>query len=169
MKTILTYPRVPGLGAAVVLTAALLVRGAQAEEPAYETVRAASHFAIGGVGVTGAITPEELAMRKIRDSAQAGVQLRKLLREATPAGQMYALFALRQLDSADYSTLSATYRQSTLPVPTISGGIAHTQLTSEAVRWIDQYARKMAAWEKARTAPQKPSGLRIISAEPAGE
>ena len=169
MNAIFPYQRALCFGAAVVLTAALSVRAVQAEETAYETVRAASHFAIGGVGVAGTITPEELAMRKIRDGPQADAQLRKLLREATPAGQMYALFALRQLDPTDYAALSALYRQSSTTVPTISGCIIHTQSMSEAVRWIDQYARKRRTWEKTRTAPQRPSGLHIISAEPTGQ
>ena len=88
MKKIPRYQSVLCVGVAVVSAAALSVPGARAEETAYETVRAASHFAIGGVGVAGTITPEELAMRRVRDSPQADVQLRQLLREATPAGQM---------------------------------------------------------------------------------
>lgn len=137
----------------VALMAGLAPSGASANETAYETVKAASHFAIGGVGVAGTITPEEIAMRQIRDGPQAETQMRKLLHEATPAGQMYALFALRQLDAADYTTLSTTYRQSSIAVPTISGCIIHTQPMSEAVRWIDQYARQIQTWEKSRPTP----------------
>jgi hypothetical protein len=154
------------VGLAVVLTTESSVRGAKTEETPYETVRTASHFAIGGVGVAGTITPEELAMRKIRDGPQSEQQLRSLIREGTPAGQMYALFALRQLKTADYVTLSAPYRQNSLSVPTISGCIIHTQTMSEAVRWIDQYAIKMRTWEQSRVAPQKSSGLHINSAQP---
>lgn len=135
--------------AVVVLTLFPLVP-LQAETKAYSTVKAASDFAIGGVGVAGLMTPAELAMREIRDGAQAEEQLRKLLREATPAGQIYALFALRQLDSTDYAALSVPYRQSSVMVPTISGCSVHTQPMSEAVRWIDQWAKKVRTWEKTK-------------------
>lgn len=143
-----------GLTVIVVLTGGLCLRAAQAEETAYATVKSASHFAIGGVGVAGIVSQEELAMRQIRDGPQAEAQLRQLLREATPAGQMYALFALRQLGLADYEMLSATYRQSSTPVPTISGCNIHTQPMSEAVNWIDQYATKMRTWEKTGPSPK---------------
>lgn len=118
-------------------------------------MKAADHFAIGGVGVAGTITPEELAMREVQDGPEAETLLRKLLREATPPGQMYALFALRQLGPADYETLSAPYRQSSTAVPTISGCIIHTQPMSEAVRWVDQYAREIRTWEKSRATPKQ--------------
>jgi hypothetical protein len=143
-----------GLLAVVVLIGGLCLPDTQAEETAYATVKSASHFAIGGVGVAGIVSQEELAMRQIRDGPQAEAQLRQLLREATPAGQMYALFALRQLDLADYATLSATYRQSSTPVPTISGCNIHTQPISQAVNWIDQYASKMRAWERTGPSPK---------------
>jgi hypothetical protein len=149
----LASPLCPGLF--FVLAAEFSLTGAQAEKMPYDTVKAASHFAIGGVGFAGITTPEELAMRKIRDGAKAEAQLHQLLRDATPAGQMYALFALRQLDSADYAALSAPFRQSPRPVPTISGCIIHTQTMGEAVRWIDRYAREMLSWEKGRPAPAR--------------
>jgi hypothetical protein len=139
---------------AVVVTALFPLAGF-ANETAYETVKMASHFAIGGVGVAGTITPEEIAMRQIRDGSQAETQLRKLLHESTPAGQMYALFALRQRDVADYPRLSESYRQSSTAVPTISGCIIHTQSMSEAVRWIDQYASKIRSWEKSGPTPRQ--------------
>jgi len=169
MKAILPSHRALCTVAVVILTAGLFPHRAEAEEAAYDTVREASDFAIGGVGAACTITPEEVAMRKVRDGPLAEAQLRKLLREATPAGQLYALFALRQLEASDYATLSAPYRQSSMTVSTISGSIIHTQSISEAVRWIDQYARQMRTGEKRRTPPQAPKGLRIISAELAGQ
>ncbi len=143
------------VGFVVLLVAGLSLRCAYGKETTYETVKAADHFAIGGVGVAGTITPEELAMREVRDGPEAETLLRKLLREATPPGQMYALFALRQLGPADYETLSAPYRQSSTAVPTISGCIIHTQPMSEAVRWVDQYAREIRTWEKSRATPKQ--------------
>ncbi len=145
-----THARIVSMSraAAIVISTLFLLSTTHAETNAYSTVKSASDFAIGGVGVAGITTHAELAMREIRDGAQAAEELRKLLREATPAGQMYALFALRQLDVTDYAALSAPYRQSGTTVPTMSGCSAYTQRMSEAVRWIDQWARKMRTWEK---------------------
>jgi len=143
------------VGFVILSMAGLSPRSASAKETAYETVKAADHFAIGGVGVAGTVTREELAMRAIRDGPQAETLLRQLLREATPPGQMYALFALRQLGPADYETLSEPYRQNSTAVPTISGCIIHTQPMSEAVHWIDQYAREIRTWEKSGASPKQ--------------
>jgi len=78
----------------LISVAALLavIGSGYAEATAYETVRSAPRFAIGGVGVAGVTSSEELAMRKLRDNQRGDEQLRKLLREATPAGQMVCTF-----------------------------------------------------------------------------
>ena len=88
-----------------------LLSSASAEASAYNTVKSAPQFAIGGIGVAGVITPEELALRAIRDGPNAEEQLRKLLRDGTSAGQMYALFGLRQMKVTDYAALAQPYRQ----------------------------------------------------------
>ena len=87
-------------------------------------------------------------MRTIRDSPHAEEQLSRLLRESTPAGQMYALFALRQLNPPDYAALAEPFSRRSTSVPTISGCIVYTQRMSEAVHWIDKWARKLRTWEK---------------------
>jgi hypothetical protein len=119
-----------------------------ADRSAFDTVRSAGQFAIGGVGAAGITSPAELALRIIRDGPKADEQLRKLLREGTPAGQMYALFGLRQIDVVDYAALAQPYCRSTTPVQVMSGCILHTDPTSEVVQWIDQWAMKMKTWEK---------------------
>src|SRR6187455_1018279 len=108
-----------------------LLNSGLAEARADDTVKSASQFAIGGVGVAGVITPEELALRAIRDGPNPEEQLRKLLRDGTAAGQMYALFGLRQIKVTDYAALAQPYRQSSTPVRVISGCIIHTDPTSE--------------------------------------
>ena len=122
-----------------------LLNPVRAQASAYGTVKSAQQFAIGGVGVTGVITAEELALRAIRDGPNAEEELRKLLREASSAGQMYALFGLRQIKVADYAALAEPYRQSSKPVRVISGCTIHTDPISEVVRWIDQWAEKVRA------------------------
>ena len=133
----------------LILTALfVLVRAGSAEASAYSRVKSANHFAIGGIGITGVTSQGELAMRMIRDSPRAEEKLRTLLQESSPAGQMYALFALRQLNPPDYSALADPFRRRSAQVPTISGCIIYTQRMSEAVRWIDRWAKKMRARER---------------------
>ena len=126
----------------------LLLSTAGAETSAYSTVMSARQFAIGGIGVAGVISKEELALRAIQDGPRAEEQLRKLLREGTPAGQMYALFGLRQIDAADYAALAEPYRRNSKSVGRISGCNVYTESMSEVVRWIDQWARKLKTREK---------------------
>lgn len=133
---------------ALLLAAFFLATAASASAGSSDTVRAAKFFAIGGIGVAGTICPEEYAYRELRDGPEAQTKFRKLLRDASPAGQMYALFGLRQLDAADYPALSEPFRKSATPVEVISGCNIHTDPTSEVVQWIDQWARKIREWEK---------------------
>ena len=116
----------------------------------YSAVKSAESFAIGGVGVAGTTTREELAMRALRDSSAGDEQLRKVLRDGTPAGQMYALFALRQRGAADYEALAGPFRKRSTPVQVISGCIIHTDPMSNVVSWIDEWAPKIRTWEKTK-------------------
>jgi hypothetical protein len=133
------------LTSVVVLLA--VIGSGYAEPTAYETVRSAPRLAIGGVGVAGVTSSEELAMRKLRDN-QRGDELRKLLREATPAGQMYALFALRQINARDYEELSEPYRHSSAVITRVDGCIIHPEVISQTVEWIDKWAVKIKSWER---------------------
>jgi hypothetical protein len=133
-----------------VAAALVIVSSGYAEPSAFETVTSAPQFAIGGVGEAGVMTSTEVAMRKLRDGPRAEEQLRKLLREATPEGKMYALFALRQLNSRDYHALSEPYRHSSVVITREDGCIIHQQATSDTVEWIDEWAIKSKSWEKKR-------------------
>src|SRR6516165_476639 len=115
----------------VVVALLAVIASSNAEPSAYETVRSAPHFAIGGVGVAGITSSEELAMRKLRDNQRGEEQLRKLLREATPAGQMYALFALRQINVRDYAELSEPYRHSSTVITRVDGCVIHPEVISQ--------------------------------------
>ena len=139
----------PWRSAFLVLAVSLLVHNsASADAGDYSTVRSAESFAIGGVGVAGTTTRVERAMRALRDNGGGEEQLRKLLRESTPAGQMYALFALRQRGAVGYKELAEPLRKCSTPVQVISGCIIHTDPMSKVVSWIDEWATKIKTWEK---------------------
>jgi hypothetical protein len=63
---------------------------------------------------------------------------------------MYALFALRQLNSRDYHALSQPYRHSSVIITREDGCIIHQQAISDTVEWIDEWAIKSKSWEKKR-------------------
>jgi hypothetical protein len=61
---------------------------------------------------------------------------------------MYALFALRQLNSRDYHALSQPYRHSSVVITREDGCIINQQAISDTVEWIDKWAVKIKSWEK---------------------
>lgn len=144
--TRLTIRRSSVLTSAAALLA--VIGSGYAEPSAYETVRSAPRFAIGGIGVAGITSSEELAMHKLREDQCGEEQLRKLLREATPAGQMYALLALRQINARDYEGLSEPYRHSSAVITRVNGCLVHPEVISQTVEWIDKWAVKIKSWEK---------------------
>ncbi len=60
-----------------------------------DTLKKASLFCIGGFGYVGTISPGEKALRELMKRTDAKQALIKLLDEATPEGQMYALGGAR--------------------------------------------------------------------------
>ena len=84
-------------------------------------MKSARIFAIGGIGYAGVITDEETAFNALCKAPDAAEQFRRLLREATIEGQMYALLGLRQVGASDYKTQADRYRRSTRKVNTGSG------------------------------------------------
>jgi hypothetical protein len=114
----------------------------------YDTVKSAQWFAIGGVGITGVTSQEEVAFRKIHASPDAEPQLRKLLSEGTPAGKMYALFGLKVLGVPDYEMVAKPFRESKTPVRRVQGCIISMATTADVVQWIERCAGQMKAWEK---------------------
>ena len=115
---------------------------------AYDSVKNAPEFAIGGIGVVGTLSPAELALRAVRDGPRAEEQLRQLLNDGTQAGRLYALYGLRQLDVSDYEQLAAPYRSSHLRVKRIQGCMISEDETANVVKWIEQYAKQIHGWEK---------------------
>ena len=74
-----------------------------AEAPAADVgLDKASMFALGGIGVAGTMSPGEKALRQLLEKPDAVAQLERLLTNATPAAQLYALLGLRVKDRASY-------------------------------------------------------------------
>jgi hypothetical protein len=141
------FASAPALRTGLVLAVAL-TGTASASAGAYDSVKNAQEFAIGGIGVAGTLSASELALREVRDSPRAEEQLRKLLNDGTQAGRLYALYGLRQLGAPDYDHLAEPYRSNHSRVKRIQGCMISEDETANVVKWIDQYAKQIHGWEK---------------------
>src|SRR5664279_5376638 len=68
-------------------------------------------FALGGVGVAGTMSGGEKDLRAVLKEADALQQLQSLLKNASPAGQLYALLGLRLNDRPAYDQAVPTFRK----------------------------------------------------------
>lgn len=110
---------------------------ARAEDTAaYGKLRAASRFAVGHVGYAGVTSDEELALRDVLSRRDASVDLRKLLSEATLAGQLYALWGLAVTADADFPKLSEKYDSIDAQVETMNGCLVEREAVSVIVERI---------------------------------
>ena len=88
---------------------------------AYETLRAAPRFAMGGVGYAGAISREEQALRTSLERPTAAADLQRLVAEATLEGRLYALLGLKLLEHPSFDALVRPYLRSHENVRTMVG------------------------------------------------
>ncbi len=95
---------------------------ASASEPVDQLHRIES-FAIGGIGVAGATSEGERALRNLLAEPDATAKLEGLLTKATPAGQLYALLGLRVHDRAAYERAAKDFHPPDGEVETIGGCI----------------------------------------------
>jgi hypothetical protein len=129
--------------AVILLLILTLSVGATQSGKNYQVVKSARIFAIGGIGYAGVITDEETAFNALCKAPDAAEQFRRLLREATIEGQMYALLGLRQVGAPDYKAQADRYRKSTRKVNTGSGCEVGPDKVSYVVnQWIDKMALK---------------------------
>ena len=78
----------------------------RAEHGALGTLSKADMLAFGGVGITGALTSATRAFRTLATSehlADHGPELHRLVRDASPAGRIYAARLLAKLRPGDQS------------------------------------------------------------------
>jgi hypothetical protein len=100
---------------------------------AWNTLKAAQWFAVGGIGVAGTTSKEERAFRSLLHEPDAAGKLKALLSEATLAGQCYALLGLYILHDAAYQENLARYKSSDARVKTVGGCMITEQPVSGVV------------------------------------
>ncbi|MEY2494323.1 MAG: hypothetical protein QOJ45_815 [Verrucomicrobiota bacterium] len=100
-------------------------------------LRKTSSFALGGVGVAGTISEGERAVREVLKESDASSRLESLLPNASPAGQLYALLALRLRDRAAYQRVLEKYGANSATVQTIRGCILQKESFRDLIKQIE--------------------------------
>lgn len=93
-------------------------------------------FALGGVGVAGTMSSGEKNLRAVLKESDAVQQLQSLLKNASPAGQLYALLGLRLRDRPAYEQAVPGFRKRSDMVSTMHGCIIMKEQMDEIVRQI---------------------------------
>jgi hypothetical protein len=99
----------------------------------WNTLKAAQWFALGGIGVAGTTSKEELVFRTLLHEPNAAGKLKALLSEANLAGQCYALLGLYVLHDAAYEENVARYKSNDARVKTVAGCSITEQAVSSVV------------------------------------
>jgi hypothetical protein len=102
----------------------------------WNTLKAAQWFALGGIGVAGTTSKEEMAFRTLLHEPNAAARLKDLLSEANLAGECYALLGLYVLHDAAYQENIARYKSSDARVKTAAGCMISEQPVSNVVSKI---------------------------------
>ena len=94
-------------------------------------------FALGGVGVAGTMSSGESDLRALLKETDAVQQLKSLLKNATPAGQLYALLGLRLRDRPSYEQALPALRQRSDMISTMHGCILMKEKMESIVKQIE--------------------------------
>lgn len=125
----------------ILLGAMLLMSGSgfagEAPSP-FQRLKAAPRFTIGPVGFAAMPAREEKAFRALLRGPKAPEQFGKLLSEATPAGQLYALLGLKLLKDPAYEKAYPRYAANEQPVSTMSGCIVMQTTVDALARQIGE-------------------------------
>jgi hypothetical protein len=126
-----------GLSAIAILV--LLVPCTRSEQSAPDAMlRKTELFALGGIGVAGTMSEGERALREVLKESDGPARLEKLLADASPAGQLYALLGLRLRDRASYERALQKVRTTDAKVQTARGCILQQESFRDLVKEIER-------------------------------
>lgn len=94
-------------------------------------------FALGGVGVAGTMSSGETDLRAVLKETDAVQQLQSLLKNASPAGQLYALLGLRLRDRPAYDQAVPEFRKRSDEISTMHGCILMKEKMDAIVKQIE--------------------------------
>jgi hypothetical protein len=127
-----------GLGMVLALSLGASISGAQEGSNAETALSKTSSFALGGVGVAGTMSAGERALREVLKDPDAVAQLQRLLQDASPAGQLYALLGLRMRDRAAYEQALGKCRSIDAKVETMRGCMLGHEPFRDLVKEIEK-------------------------------
>ena len=130
--------KVKAAGVALFSLLWILIAGAPLQGAPESALRKQGTFALGGVGVAGVMSQGERTLREILKESDAAVRLESMLRDASPAGRLYALLGLRRRDRAAYERALEKYRANDAKVPTMRGCILQRESFHELVKQIER-------------------------------
>jgi hypothetical protein len=102
------------------------------------TLRKTGLFALGGIGVAGTMSEGERALREVLKESDVAARLEKLVPDASPAGQLYALLGLRLRDRAAHDRALAKLRTTDAKVQTARGCILQQESFGDLVKEIER-------------------------------
>jgi hypothetical protein len=102
------------------------------------TLRKTELFALGGIGAAGSMSEGERALREVVKESDVAERLEKLLSDASPAGQLYALLGLRVRDRAAYERALGKLRTTNAKVQTARGCILQQESFGDLVKEIER-------------------------------
>jgi hypothetical protein len=111
---------------------------AELAQNAYEIIKSAERFTVGGVGFAGSPSRQEMAFRHLLKQPEAISRCTKLLTEATPAGQVYALLGLRLLDQQAFKAALPRYKESDSEISSMSGCVVTRTTAAKLAREIER-------------------------------
>ena len=107
-----------------------------AGEKAYYTIKTVAYFGTGGIGRGGTISPGQLALRVLVRQDRAEDVLVSLLKEAVPAGKMYALVGLKQYYPSVFTKAVAKFKDIKTKLRSRSGCIVEDKTVAAIVAEI---------------------------------
>jgi hypothetical protein len=117
----------------------LLVPTTRSEQSAPDvTLRKTELFALGGIGAAGSMSEGERTLREVLNESGVSARLEKLLSDASPAGQLYALIGLRVRDRAVYERALQKLRTTDAKVQTARGCILQQESFGDLVKEIER-------------------------------
>jgi hypothetical protein len=132
----ITKLRSPLLAVAVLILWVPTARSEQSDPNT--TLRKTELFALGGIGVAGSMSEGERALREILTESSITARLEKLLSDASPAGQLYALLALRVRDRAAYERALGKLRMTNAKVHTARGCMLREESFGDLLKEIER-------------------------------
>ncbi len=136
-------------------------------EADFEAIRCMTSFG-GDVGIAGDTPESVFAFRRLLEMDDAGALFGRLLEEAMPAGQLYALCGLYFADPPAFQRALPRFRESDVDVETVSGCIVFEVKIADLVWSPESRVMRLQPGESPASWLAKQEGKRGFAVDIAG-